>query len=259
MSSCLYRGWVQHTRFVPHRHVFRYQTYFACLDLTNLEQALPSSWLWSIERPAPLSFRRRDHIGDPGTSLPETIRALLVQDQRPGADGKILLLTQFRHFGYVFNPLSLYFCFDLAERWVATVAEVRNTPWGETFCYVLDGADRPGHVPDPANHLDCRTAKQFHVSPFMGMNMQYAWQISRPGNTLTIKIENVENDKRLFQAVLELRREPITRTNLLRSACRFPLSSHRTILAIYWQALRLWWKRCPYFPHPKNLEPQQPV
>lgn len=87
--------------------------------------------------------------------------------------------------------------------------------------------------------------------------MQYRWQVSPPEDTLSVKIENVQGDFRLFQAIMKLQRQPMTSSSLLRIMLRFSASSHRTMAAIYWQAFRLWSKGLPYYPHPKNLQPQK--
>ena len=173
MESCLYEGIVHHERFRPVNHRFRYHLFMAYLDLEELPGLLRSGELSSASF-APSSFFRRDHFGDPRRSLPETVREV-AEEAGATVDGPIRLLTQLRYFGYYFSPLNLFFCFGADGKTVqAVVAEVQNTPWLERHCYVL----WPGNQEEaePTGHY--RHAKDFHVSPFMAMNLEYRWHVT---------------------------------------------------------------------------------
>ena len=165
--------------------------------------------------------------------------------ERPG--GPIRLLTQLRRYGYYFSPLNLYYCFDRGGKDVETVvAEVSNTPWLERHYYVLWRGNRMG----PANRLRFRHRKGFHVSPFMDMEFDYQWQLNTPGKTLKVVLANQQAGQRVFVAHMALRRRPLTRGQVIRSWVRFPWMTVQVVSAIYFEAFRLWMKKCPYYPHP---------
>jgi DUF1365 family protein len=205
--------------------------------------------------------------------LDDSVRSLVELSTGRRPNGPIRLLTQVRCFGYLMNPVSFYYCFDEAGSRVETVvAEVNNTPWGERHCYVLDATRRESDSDDSAEassfapfevvrsssgstgsrHLRFEHEKRFHVSPFMQMDMSYRWRIAEPGNSLTVHIENWQSDRRLFDCTFHLKRRPMTGGQLARVLVRHPFMTGKFVGAIYWQALKLWWKGCPFVPHPNS-------
>jgi DUF1365 family protein len=224
------------------------------LDLSELDTVFEGSYMWSSQRPALAWMRREDHMGDVSVSLDQAVTELVCERTGKNLDGPIRLLTHLRYFGYNFNPVSFYFCFDSSGDRVETiVAEVNNTPWGERHCYVLDEAANLGE----ADKMKFRFHKEFHVSPFMSMDHQYHWQFNTPGTTLAIHMENHLPDGRLFDATMVLRRKPITRGNLSSVLVRYPFMTGKVITAIYWNALLLWLKRVPFHTHPDELPRDQ--
>lgn len=250
MHSGLYVGRVRHRRFKPVDHAFRYGIYMTLLDLAELDTVFAGRWFWSARRVAPVRFRREDHFGDPGVPLDETVRNLVAEQSGRRPAGAIRLLTNLRHFGYVMNPLSVFFCYDASgEAIEALVLEVHNTPWGERHAYVL-GA--PGHVVGGSmvHHFD----KTFHVSPFMPMAMRYRCVVTAPGARLTLHLENWREGEKVFDATLSLKRKAISGPALAGALAHYPLMTVKVVAAIYFEALRLWWKGAPYYPHEKISE-----
>jgi hypothetical protein len=249
MHSALYHGWLDHRRLAPRRHAFRYGLFMAYLDLEELDVVFRGRWLWSTRRAAVARFDRRDHLGEPTQPLGDAVRALVAERTGRRPEGPIRLLTHLRYFGYVFNPVSFYYCFDAADRAVeAVVAEVNNTPWGERHCYVLQ-QDTPG-----ACELRARSAKAMHVSPFQPMALRYDWRLHTPAEALqvhmTLRSAEPGAAAPIFGATLALRRVPITGASLAGTLLRFPWMTAKVIVAIHWQALRLWLKRIPVYRHP---------
>lgn len=254
MHTCLYEGTVWHQRREPFLHRFSYHVSFLYVDLDEVAEAFSGRWLWSARRPAVARFRRQDYLGTSEQPLVESVRELLATHGLQRLQGPIRLLTHPRYFGFVMNPVSFYFCYDSdGESLRAVVAQVTNTPWGERHSYVIDASDEKKQA------MFSRTLeKEFHVSPFLPMDMTYQWQLSSPAEQLKIHIEARKQDNVVFSATMSLARRPWTTPNLRRALWRFPLMTHRVAAAIYWQALQLWWKGATYYPHPpKVTQPQE--
>jgi hypothetical protein len=227
------------------------------LDLAELPRVFKGRWLWSARRAALARFRRADHFGDPAVPLDECVRDLVAQETGARPGGPIRLLTHLRYFGYVFNPVSFYYCFDADDIRVETiVAEVNNTPWGERHCYVLPQSANAGQ----GGHGRFFPRKVMHVSPFMEMNVAYDWRFGAPGSEtgsqLSVHMENAREGRKIFDATLVLQRAEITAGSLARALALYPAMTLQVILAIHWQALRLWLKGTPVHDHPSKASRQ---
>lgn len=255
MNSFMLEGTLRHRRFVSPERAFSYSLFMVCLDLAELETVFAARWFWSTGAPNVAWFRRADHYGDPAVPLDISIRDLV--EERTGArpNGPIQLLTHLRYFGYGFNPVSFYYCFARDGLTVETiVAEVANTPWNERHMYVLPESENLGQA--STKRYDFK--KAFHVSPFFGMDMRYAWRFGAPptrtGEPLWVHMENQERGVRVFDATLALVRRPLTAIVMARALALHPLMTAEVVGSIYWQALQLWTRRAPFFSHPRTQE-----
>lgn len=253
MNSCLYVGSVSHQRHIPRRHRFSYRLCLAYLDLGEVDELLASTPGCSGRWPAPFRFRRRDHIGDPQQPLIESVRELISSQTGAVSDGPVRLLTGLGFFWQRFNPVSFYYCFDQsAQKLEFVVAEVTNTPWGEQYCYVLDARDQVATSNSDSGLLRFSTEKSFHVSPFLPMDLIYHWRLRSPGEKLLLDITETRAGELVFNAGLALKRQPFTVGALVRNFLRVPAITLKVVAAIYWEALRLWLKSVPFFPHPAS-------
>ena len=251
MHSCIYEGLVRHRRFAPAEHAFSNKLFMMYLDLDELPHLFARYWLWSPDRFNIAHFRRQDHIGDPRQPLQESARDLVEAHSGHRPTGPVRLLTHLRYFGYRFNPVSFYYCYGGdGETLEAIIAEITNTPWCEQHAYVLDEGLNSGGQEKKRYQFD----KAFHVSPFMGMNQHYTWHFNAPAASIGIHMDNCENGASLFDATMNLKRCDITSRSLARVLAQYPLITVQVVVAIYWQALRLWLKRTPFHSHPASLE-----
>jgi uncharacterized protein len=234
-ASALYEGTIRHRRFAVHRTEFTHRLALAYLDLDELPGLLGGMLV--RRGPGLVRFRRSDYLGDPETPLADAVRATVADQTGRVPHGPVRLLANLRTFGHCFNPVSFYYCHDATGALDTLVAEVTNTPWGERHAYVL-----PSGAPSVA--LRAGAAKALHVSPFMGMDHEYAVRASAPGETLSVHIESRRAGELAFDATLNLRRRPYNRFRLVGA-------SIRTLTLIYAHALTLKLKGAPYFPRPE--------
>lgn len=245
-------GRVVHRRSWPLAHSFGYPVWMVCRDVDRLDVPLGSR-LWSHRwRLAPLSLRSGDFPRPARSaqtgSIRQRLNTLLAAHGIAPAE-RVFLLTQPRSWGWLFNPVSFYFCYR-GGALATVVAEITNTPWGEVHHYplIVETAEAGGDGQE--QELVFRFPKAFHVSPFMPMDMDYLWRVRLTGGTIEIAMRLLRGGREAFFAGLYLHGRPLSAAAVRRGALAYPLQSVRTLARIYGQALALWWRRAPFFTHP---------
>ena len=247
MNSAIFEGRVNHNRVTPVKHGFRYRLFMMYLDLAELDEVFKGRWFWSARRRALARFRRQDHFGDPDEPLDVSVRRRVQEETGRKPEGPIRLLTHLSYFGYCFNPVSFYYCYDKQDRYVETiVAEVNNTPWGERHLYVL--GEKANVSVGPVKEF--RPKKVMHVSPFMEMDVDYRWRFGTTPERLLVHMETARRDGKIFDATLSLGRTEINGRSLARVLAIYPFMTLKVIAMIHWQAFRLWLKGTPVYTHP---------
>ena len=227
-------GQVMHHRLQPWGHGFRYRLALFRLDLDELPRLSRVLRLMGVERARPLTFRAADHLST------DDVRARVRTAGVTAPVTRMELVTSLRIFGYVFNPVSFFFCYGTDEALLAVVCEVNNT-FGQRHVYVLP-ADEGQSV--------WHEKKVFHVSPFFTLDGTYRFEFQVGREHLEARIDLYRGGEAQFVSRLSLDRRPLTDASLLRMLVGYPLLTLRVIAAIHWQALRLWWKGAVYHPVP---------
>ncbi|MEJ5989760.1 DUF1365 domain-containing protein [Ramlibacter sp. PS3R-8] len=252
MNSGLYRGHVVHQRLRPRAHRLRYGLFSLLLDLDELDALHGGLRLLSVNRGNVLSFREADHGDGSAPRLRDQVdRWLATAGLQAG--GRIRLHTMPRILGYAFNPLSVYFCDRPDGQLQAIVYEVNST-FGERHRYLLAVSTEQAREARAGGQIAQRCAKRMHVSPFIGMEAEYAFRMRPPGDAdggrLSIGVDVHDEGGPLLLATHGARRFPLTDAALLRALLFYPLLTLKVIVAIHWEALLLWRKRVPFVRRP---------
>ncbi len=252
-ASAIYEGLVRHERVGPRRHAFGYRLFLLYIDLEELPRLFRGRWLWSAARPNLVWFRREDYLGPHDRPLREAVLDRVERELGRRPTGAVRVLTHLRTFGYVFNPVTFYFCHGADGALEALVAEITNTPWRERHAYVLDARAAGRSASEGSSEgtdLRWRFAKAFHVSPFLAMEQEYEWRLRISDRHIEVEMANFEAGVESFHAALSCARRPISGPALARALIVHPFLTLRVHAAIYWQAARLWAKRTPFHEHP---------
>ncbi|CCD85104.1 conserved protein of unknown function [Bradyrhizobium sp. ORS 285] len=236
-AAALYVGEVMHARMRPTTHRFQYRVMSLLIDVGRLGEADRQSALFGVNRRALYSFHERDHGPRDGSSLLAYAQSCASEHGVDLSGGRVLLLCYPRLLGYVFNPLSVYFCYRSDGTLALMIYEVRNT-FGEIKPYVLPVA--PGELTDAG--LRQEQDKTFYVSPFIDMAMRYHFRVTPPGANVKLRILETGADGPLLAATFSGRRRGLTSHSLLAAFGSLPLVTLKIFGAIHWEALRLWIK-----------------
>ena len=233
-DSYIYNGEVIHKRFKPKVHYFRYKVFSLLIDLNELSTLNNLIPYFSYNRFNLISFYDKDHGYRDGSSLKQWVIKNLKDAGINDREINIKLLCYPRIFGYVFNPLSVFFVYDKSKSLIAILYEVKNT-FGEQHTYIFQ-------INSDQNIIENSCIKKFFVSPFMDLKSEYFFKILIPGNKLSIVIDQRDSEGKLLFASQDGKRCELTSKNLLFSYLKHPLMTFKIISAIHFEALRLWLK-----------------
>lgn len=246
----LYYGDVMHHRFKPKRHILKYRIFSLLVDLDRIDELDRASRLLSVNKFNLISFYVKDH-GDPSSMMTGGLKQYVCNEVTTRLSnmqiGKVFLLAMPRVLGYVFNPLSIYFCYDEKETLRAVLYEVSNT-FGQRHNYIFEISE--------ANYTSYthECAKTFYVSPFLDMDLQYKFTISRPTETFSLAIQALRNNDIMMNAVQSMTFAELSDMNLARTFASIPFMTIKVIAGIHLEALRLWLKGVSLVPNTSPVD-----
>jgi uncharacterized protein len=242
MNGCLYQSRVAHARLFPAKHAFEYTVFYCWIDLDEFPETDRASCLFSVNRPGIYSFHESDHLqSSPGNLKNAVVGWLANRDVRLPETVRIRLLTLPRFMGYVFNPVSFFFCYNEDNSLICAIAEVGNT-FGETKLYLLplkgDGDEK---------RAGARLPKHFYVSPFSNLDVDFDFDLMAPERSVSVRVDDYAGDRKVLVTSLEGERAELSTASLLQQTAMCPAVTAKVIFLIHWQALRLWLKGFRWF------------
>tara|TARA_X000000368_G_scaffold85053_1_gene64426 strand:- start:918 stop:1712 length:795 start_codon:yes stop_codon:yes gene_type:complete len=245
IDNAIYSGTIKHRRFIPFNRSFTYTIFMNYFDISKIDSLFKKSYLWNVNKFALVSFFRKDYHGNPSISLDTAVRNTIKEKTKITIDGPIRILTHLRYFGYCFNPVSFYYCFDKTDTKVELImAEVTNTPWNERYSYFITNKKNKTFKED--------LKKNFHVSPFWGMDHDYEWIFTEPKNNLNVNMINFKDAEKIFHVTLDLKnKKNMTLKNLVLYTLKYPFLTLMVFLRIHFQALILLLRGAKFYNHPK--------
>ena len=233
MTSSIYNGTVVHKRFRPKVHFFKYKVFSLLIDLSELNSLEKKIIFFSYNSFNLISFFDKDHGERDGSSLIDWVKKNLKENSIFFEEIKIKLLCYPRILGYVFNPLSVFYVYDTKDNLISILYEVKNT-FGEQHTYIFKVKNN--------KLLQHNCKKKFHVSPFIEMNCNYFFKILKPGEKISVIIDQYQLNEKLLYASQDGKRANFTSTELIKSFLKHPLMTFKIISAIHFEAFKLWAK-----------------
>ena len=234
INSAIYNGQVIHKRFKPKVHYFKYKVFSLLIDLSELDILDKKINFFSINKFNLISFHEKDHGERDGSSLNKWVHQNLEKNNIQTKDIKIKILCYPRIFGFVFNPLSVFYVYNLKDQLISILYEVKNT-FGEQHTYIFK-------VTKDSNLIQNNCSKKFHVSPFIEMNCNYFFRLLKPGNKISVIIDQYDSEDQILYASQDGARSDFNTKNLIKSYLKHPIMTFKIILAIHFEAFKLWAK-----------------
>ena len=237
-NSFIYTGTVIHKRFKPKVHTFNYKVFSLLIDLSELDLLDKNLKLFSYNKFNIISFYNKDHGPRDGSSLKNWVIDNLEKNHIKTNGIQIKLLCYPRIFGYVFNPLSVFYVYDKNKDLISILYEVKNT-FGEQHTYVFKSKKDQNLI----QHV-CK--KKFHVSPFIEMNCVYFFRLLKPGNKISVIIDQNDKEGKILYASQDGVKSELNNNTLIKTYLKHPLMTFKIILAIHFEAFKLWTKGIKY-------------
>ena len=234
MTSFIYNGTVIHKRFKPKIHFFKYSVFSLLIDLSELKILDKKVKFFSYNRFNLISFYEKDHGDRDGSSLIDWVKKNLDQNDIVSKNIKIKLLCYPRIFGYVFNPLSVFYVYDEEEKLISILYEVKNT-FGEQHTYIFKTKNN-------VSLLQHSCSKKFYVSPFIKINCNYFFRLLKPNQKISVIIDQYQDNEKILYASQDGNRADFTSLELIKSYLKHPLMTFKIISAIHFEAFKLWFK-----------------
>jgi DUF1365 family protein len=234
INSAIYNGQVIHKRFKPKVHYFKYKVFSLLIDLSELEILEKKVNFFSYNKFNLISFYEKDHGDRDGSSLILWVKKNLENNNIQTKDIKIKVLCYPRIFGFVFNPLSVFYVYNLENKLISILYEVKNT-FGEQHTYIFK-------VTKDTNLIQNNCPKKFHVSPFIKMHCNYFFRLLKPGNKISVIIDQYDSEDQILYASQDGVRSDFNTKYLLKSYLKHPIMTFKVILAIHFEAFKLWAK-----------------
>ncbi len=246
----LFQGTLSHHRYAPKKHRFKYKVFQIWVNLNKLAGLDEISPFWSSKSFNLVRFKRSNYLPSE-KSLADQVKSTIREHTGIAFDGDVFMLANLSYWGHCYNPVCFYACYE-GETLHFFVSEIHNTPWGERFCYVHQPFEPDASAMAQSHTHVADFNKQFHVSPFMPMDVQYRWRYRLTDDHVQISMNLSQSDTRIFNATLNLRSQALTPLQASLLPFKYPVMGMKVLVGIYWQAFLLWKKGLTFFRHPTS-------
>ena len=253
MKSSFCNGSVIHNRLNPKPHRFKYHMSWCLFDLDSIDEVFNHSKLWSLNKWNLVSIRNEDYINSKTDSIKSKAQSYIKKQTNKDFNGKIFLFTHPRYMGFGFNSVNFYLCYE-GENIVYILSEINNTPWKQKHVYFHDINHSINHPTIKPTEYEFKFQKEFHISPFVDMAIDYLWKFTINQESLQVSMQLNQNEKLLMNVNLNTNLTLIHNNNLMKWTVKKPFQALKMFAGIYWQAFKLWTKKIPFLTHPENIK-----